>query len=72
MIGISFLFIILLLIYVATFIFWIWTLIDCLKKETDERNTRLIWTLVIIMTYVIGAFLYYVIRRPKRVPQPGI
>lgn len=68
MIGISFLFIILLFIYITSFIFWIWTLIDCLNKETDKGNTRLIWTIVIMMTYIIGAVLYYIIRRPKRIP----
>lgn len=71
MIGISFFFIILLFIYVSSFIFWICALIDCLKKETDEGNTRLIWTIVIILTYIIGAFLYYIIRRPKRIQSLG-
>jgi hypothetical protein len=68
MIGISFLFIVLIFIYITSFIFWVWVLIDCLKMETDEGNKRLIWAIVIVLTYIIGAFLYYVFRRPKRIP----
>jgi hypothetical protein len=71
MIGSSSLFVVLLFIYVISFIFWTWTLIDCLKKETDIGNTRLIWAIIIVMTYIIGAFLYHTIRRPKRIPEFG-
>jgi uncharacterized BrkB/YihY/UPF0761 family membrane protein len=71
MIGISFLFIAFLFSYVTSFIFWIWILIDCLKMETDEDNIRIIWTIVIIVTYILGAFLYYIVRRPKRIQSMG-
>jgi Phospholipase_D-nuclease N-terminal len=72
MIDTSSLFIILLLIYILSFSFWTWALIDCLKEETDKGNTRLIWVIIIVLTYIIGAFLYYVIRRLKRIPEYGI
>jgi hypothetical protein len=29
-------------------VLWIWALVDCLTKEGDEHNNRLIWTLVIV------------------------
>jgi hypothetical protein len=41
-------------------------LIDLLTKETDENNQRLIWGLVVGLTYAIGAILYLIIRRPER------
>ncbi|WP_235272774.1 PLD nuclease N-terminal domain-containing protein [Methanosarcina mazei] len=50
-------------VLVFSFIFWVWTLADCLRKETDEGNTRLIWVIVIVFTYIVGALLYYLIRR---------
>jgi len=59
------------LMYLVSLALWIWTLADCLKKETDEGNTRLIWVIVIVFTYIIGAFLYYLIRRPKRIQELG-
>ncbi|MDD4497305.1 MAG: PLD nuclease N-terminal domain-containing protein [Methanosarcinaceae archaeon] len=58
-------------IYLVSLVLWVWTLADCLKKETDEKNTRLIWVIVIVFTYILGAFLYYLIRRPKRIKELG-
>ncbi|HII81153.1 MAG TPA: hypothetical protein HA261_12375 [Methanosarcina sp.] len=72
MIGVSYIFLIFGFILVLSLIFWVWILADCLRKETDERNTRLIWVIVIVFTYIVGAFLYYFIRRPKRVKELGI
>ena len=48
-------------------IFWIWMLIDCVTKETDEGNSRLIWVLIIVLTHLIGAIIYYFVRKQKRV-----
>ena len=48
-------------------IFWIWMLVDCITKETDEGNSRLIWVLVIIFTHFIGALIYFFIRKQKRI-----
>src|SRR5437588_6534671 len=31
-------------------IFWIWALIDCAMKETDQGNTKIVWILIIIFT----------------------
>lgn len=59
------------LMYLVSLVLWVWMLADCLKKETDEGNTRLIWVIVIVFTYIIGAFLYYLIRRPKRIQELG-
>ena len=53
------------------FIFWIWMLVDCLTKEPDAGNTKVIWVLVIVFTHIIGAALYYFIRRPQRWAEAG-
>jgi hypothetical protein len=45
---------------------WIWALVDCATKESDTGNTKLIWILIIIFTHVIGAILYFAVRRPER------
>jgi prolipoprotein diacylglyceryltransferase len=67
----SFLLLIFGLMYLVSLALWVWMLADCLKKETEEGNTRLIWVIVIVFTYIIGAFLYYLIRRPKRIQELG-
>jgi hypothetical protein len=46
--------------------FWIWMLIDCITKETDVGNNRLIWVLVIVFTGAIGALIYFFVRKQKR------
>src|SRR4051812_30811222 len=33
-------------------VLWIWMLIDCATKETDQGNTKLIWILIIVFTHV--------------------
>jgi Phospholipase_D-nuclease N-terminal len=52
-------------------IFWIWMLIDCLTKEPDEGNSKLVWALVILFTHFIGAAIYYFVRRPERLKMYG-
>lgn len=54
---------------VAAGIFWVMVLADCLMYETREGNERIVWTLVIIFTLVIGAGLYYFLRRPRRLAE---
>ncbi len=52
-------------------IFWLWVLVDCLTKEPSEGNEKVAWVLFILMVPVIGALLYYIIRRPERVKATG-
>ncbi len=55
----------------AAFAFWVMVLADCLLNEKGEGNERVVWTLVIIFTLVIGAALYYFLRRPRRMAEVG-
>jgi uncharacterized membrane protein len=56
---------------IAGTVLWIWMLVECLTKEADEHNNRLIWTLVIVFTHAIGAIIYLVVRRPQRIKELG-
>jgi hypothetical protein len=47
-------------------VFWVWMLVDCLSKESKEGNDRLIWTLVIVFTKLVGATLYFFMRYRRR------
>ncbi len=47
-------------------IFWLWMLIDCLKRDRadfatsiTEKHDKLVWLLLIIFVPVIGAIAYY-------------
>ena len=51
--------------------FWIWVLVDCITKEPSEGNDKIVWTLVILLAPLIGALLYYFVRRPERIKAAG-
>lgn len=50
---------------------WIWMLIEVLTRETDEGSSRLIWALVIVFTHWLGALIYLLVRRQKRIRKLG-
>lgn len=53
------------------FIFWIWALYECLTKESSEGNDKLVWVLVILLTPIVGALIYTLVRRPERIRTLG-
>jgi len=46
-------------------VFWIWMIVDCVKYET-EGTTRIVWLLIILLTGIIGAPLYFFLRKAPR------
>jgi len=51
--------------------FWIWMLVDCATKEADTGNTKIAWVIIVIFTGIIGAVIYYLVRRPRRWAEMG-
>ncbi len=47
-------------------LFWVWMLIDCVTNESNIGNDKLIWVIIILFTNLMGALLYYFVRRPTR------
>lgn len=56
---------------VAGLILWMTVLADCLVNESREGKERLVWAVVIVFTLIVGAGLYCLIRRPKRLAERG-
>ena len=52
-------------------ILWIWMIVDCATNEPSEGNDKLIWILIIVLTHWVGALIYFLARRPKRIEQYG-
>ncbi|MBO0782940.1 MAG: PLDc_N domain-containing protein [Ktedonobacteraceae bacterium] len=52
-------------------IFWIWVLVDCLVKEPSEGNDKIAWVLFVLLVPIIGASVYYFVRRPERIKVAG-
>ncbi len=48
-------------------IFWIWMLVDCATKESNQGSDKVVWILIIIFTHFIGALIYFFVRRLRRV-----
>ena len=48
-------------------ILWVWMLIDCATREPSDGNDKIIWMLVILFTNLLGALIYYFVRRPQRI-----
>jgi len=47
------------IIVILMFAFWIWMLIDCLKRKFGNDTEKIVWVLVIIFLGAIGAAVYY-------------
>ncbi|MEO0077791.1 MAG: PLDc N-terminal domain-containing protein [candidate division WOR-3 bacterium] len=53
------------------FAIWVWALVEVLRFETDENNQRLMWGLIVGLTYALGALIYLIVRRPERLKTLG-
>jgi hypothetical protein len=50
---------------IAATIFWLWMLIDALVNEPGTNET-ILWFLVIFFLHVVGALIYFIVRRSGR------
>jgi len=46
-------------------VFWILMLVDCVKRKFKEDSEKIIWVLVIALTGIIGALIYYFVVKNK-------
>lgn len=49
-------------------VLWVLALIDIVKNEFEGQN-KLIWVLVVALTGVIGAIIYFVIGTSQKLPK---
>jgi Phospholipase_D-nuclease N-terminal len=49
---------------------WLWMIIDCATNEPSGTD-KIVWILIILLGGCIGAFVYLLVRRPKRIAQLG-
>ena len=59
--GFILLIFLIVIIVILMFAFWIWMLIDCLKRNFKNDTEKIVWVLVIIFLGAIGAAVYYFI-----------
>jgi hypothetical protein len=58
-------FLMFLILGIAATIFWIWMIIDCLQNE-PSGSEKIVWLLVIIFLHLLGALIYFFVRRQAR------
>ena len=47
------------IIGILSFIFWIWMIVDCAKRNFKKETDKVVWILVIVLLSVLGAAIYY-------------
>ena len=56
---------------VTALVFWIWMIVECATKEPSQGNDKIVWIVIIIFAQLIGALIYYFVRRPERIARYG-
>jgi hypothetical protein len=59
-------FLLLMTLFVAAFVFWIWMLVSAIQNKGLNGTEKVIWILVIIFLHFLGALLYLLLGHPKR------
>lgn len=54
-----------------TWLFWMWMLLESLVLELLTGKEKFGWIVFITTTYIIGALMYFIIRRPRRIAEVG-
>ncbi len=60
----------LILVLLVGMAFWLWMLTECASREPDGYS-KIVWIIIISVTHFLGAALYFIVRRPKRIRQIG-
>lgn len=47
---------------IILFAFWLWMLLDCVKRDFDDK---LVWIIIIALLGILGANIYYFAKRKK-------
>lgn len=56
---------IVIMLILSMSVMWFWMLFDCIRYENE--GDKLVWILLIVLTGIIGAFIYLFARRiPRR------
>ena len=69
--GLGMMELVILLVLALGFVFWIWMLTEAATKEAADSQERLIWVLIVLLSSIIGAAIYFFVRRPQRMATLG-
>jgi heme/copper-type cytochrome/quinol oxidase subunit 4 len=52
-------------------VLWISALISCVKNESSNGNTKVVWVIIILLLQFVGPLAYFLILRPQRIKELG-
>ncbi len=55
-----------LLLVVLLGAFWLWMIIDCLKRDFKKDMDKLVWVIVLLFANLVGAILYYFLVKAQK------
>ena len=66
--GLGLFILVILFLGFAGFVFWVWALVDALRRSDAEwvraDQSKLVWILVMIFLGVLGSLIYLMVARP--------
>lgn len=69
MAGAAMLFFLIWIVFFAigifAFVFWILMIVDVAKRNFKNENDKIMWILIVILTGIIGALIYYFMVKKK-------
>ena len=58
---------------IGSFVFWIWMLVDCARRDFKKSDEKFIWVLITVFVQIIGAIIYYfVVKRKDKKMKGGV
>jgi hypothetical protein len=56
---------------IFSLVVWVAALVDCAMNEPSQGNEKIVWIIIIVFTHLLGALLYLLLRRPRRIAETG-
>ena len=50
---------------IGSIVFWILMIVDVVKREFPKQDDKTIWILIVVLTGIIGAIIYYFMIKRK-------
>lgn len=57
--GIFFIILLVIVLSILLFVFWLWMLIDCIKRKFSDDSQKVVWILLMVFLGVIASLIYY-------------
>jgi len=60
-----FVILLIILIGLALWVFWIWMIVDCAKRDFKNDGDKIVWILVLVFLGILGAIIYFFVIKNK-------